>query len=487
MKNKVLLLVPPVKKSETSEGELINVGVFPPLGLAYIASSLKKNHKINIKIIDALAENLSEEALLKKVSEFSPSIIGITVLTQQIEMALSFSKKVKCQKLCKFIVLGGPHVHFEHENLIKDSNVDVCVRGEGEITFSELVDALMEGTDLSQIKGITYKEKNGGCKINEDRPFMKNLEQIPFPDRGLLNNNLYKAPISLGGEKAFTSILATRGCPFKCHFCSLSKMWKSMQRRRSVENVLDEIGELYEKSKIVAFSFVDDLLVADKKWAMELCRGLCERGLNKKIIWDCCGRIKLMTPELLKEMKKAGCRCVIYGIEFGSQRMLDFINKRITIEDIHKTISMTNKVGIPIKGLFMMGYPTETKETLQDTLNLAKSLRMDFFTVSIVSPYPGTELYNYCVERNMLVEYNWIDIMQIRHSAIKLEHLTLEEVIEYINRLMRECMMQPSYMIHMILKHPKKAIIFGPKLLRKALENYLLLYSKNSKNKIFSK
>lgn len=482
MINKILLLIPPEIKSETTEGELINEGTFPPLGLAYIASALlEKKPGIDIQIVDALAANLSEDSLMEAISRFSPDVIGITVLTQQVEMALSISQKIKLQNLCNFIVLGGPHVHFEHEKIIENDFVDVCVRGEGEITFFEIIESLQQKIPLTNVKGITYRDNNGRKIINESRPFITDLDKIPFPARELLNNSLYNAPISLGGQKSFGSILATRGCPFKCHFCSLSKMWESRQRRRSVENVLDEIEKLYRNHQITEFSFVDDLLVANIEWAIKLCEGICERGLNKKITWECCGRIKLMTPELLKAMKKAGCVDVMYGIEFGTQRMLDFVNKRITLEDIRRTVRMTNKVGIPIKGLFMMGYPTETKETLQDTINFAKSLKMDFFTVSLVAPYPGTNLYKYCVEKNLLVTSDWIDLMQIRHSAIKLEHLSIEDVIEYINKFMRECMLRPSYMLHMLIKHPRKVFRYSPKLLKKVFENLVLIRAKKNK------
>lgn len=466
--NNCLLIVPPEKKAINTVEELTQEGIYPPLGLAYIAAALK-NDGVNVEIIDSLAENLTEEELLNKIRNISPEIIGITVLTQQVEMALSIAEKIKESELCQYIVLGGPHIHFEHSSVIKNKYIDICVRGEGERTFPELVNTLKDGGDLSKVKGITYMDKNCRIVITEDRPFIQNLDHISFPSRELLNNSLYKAPIALGGIKPFTSILATRGCPYNCHFCSLTKMWSRRQRRRSVDNVLDEIEELYKNYRVRSISFVDDLLVLNREWAIELCRGMCKRGLNKKIIWDCCGRIKLMTPELLRELKRAGCRCINYGIEFGNQRMLDFVRKGFKIDDVRRTISMTNKAGIPVKGLFMMGYPTETKDTLQDTINLAKSLKMDFLTVSIVAPYPGTDLYKYCLEHNMLEDLDWIDIMQLRYKAIKLEHLSLEEVIEYSNKLNSEYMLRPSYMIGMLLKHPKEVMHFGPKLLKKLI------------------
>jgi len=462
-----LLIIPPEidKKSLYSKTKLNQEGVFPPLGLAYIAAVLK-NSGIKVKIIDSLAEKLTEEEVLYKINDNKPDLIGITVLTQQIKTTISIVEKIKKNKLSKCIALGGPHIHFEHSSVIKNEYVDFCVRGEGEITFKELTEALIYNDNLSKVKGITYKDKKDNTIITEDRPFIPNLDDIPFPARDLLNNSLYNSPISLGGKKPFTSILATRGCPFGCHFCSLTKMW-GHQRRRSVENVLNEIEEVHKKYNIKIISFIDDLLVLNKKWAIELCKGICERGLNIK--WDCCGRINLMSKELLKEMKKAGCECIIYGIEFGNQRILDFVGKGFKVEDVPRTISMTNQAKISVKGLFMMGYPTETKDTLQDTIDLAKKLKMDYIAVSLVAPYPGTDLYSYCLEHNLLQNLPWIDIMQLSFKAIKLKQLSIDDLIKYSNKINWEYMLRFSYIIRMLFKHPMQIIFFGSKIFMKLI------------------
>jgi anaerobic magnesium-protoporphyrin IX monomethyl ester cyclase len=475
-----LLLVPSERKSANQEGELMQAGVFPPLGLAYIATALEKAHPdIDINIIDALAENLSEDELLVQVEKINPDIIGITVLTQQVEMALSVTRKIKAKNNQCTIVWGGPHVHFEHEKAIQNNAVDFCVRGEGEITFAKLIAAINDKTNLRQVEGITFLDEEGQTIVTPDRPFIQDLDTIGFPARELLNIDRYSAPIALKGRKPFASILATRGCPFDCHFCSLTKMWQRRQRRRSVENVLDEIGMLYKTYGIKSISFVDDLLVLDRKWTLQLCAGLVKRGLHKKIIWECCGRIRLMTEELLLAMKKAGCRCVDYGIEFGNQRILDFVNKGFKIADVHKTVALTNKVGIPVKGLFMMGYPTETKETMQDTIDLAKNLKMDYFTVSVAAPYPGTDLYAYCVKHDLLEKSEWVDLVQLRYAAIKHENFTLDDVIQYTMRLMKACMLKPSYIMRTLFNHPAEALRFGPPLLKRLFQNFMVFRSKH--------
>ncbi|MCP4649289.1 MAG: radical SAM protein [PVC group bacterium] len=458
------LLVPPEEKTK-KDNEVGQEGIFPPLGLAYLAAVLRNNN-IQVKIFDALASRLSMEDVCEIIQREKPDFCGITVLSQQIKAVQKLVAKLKIISPSTKIVLGGPHIHFEHENVIIDSNVDFCVRGEGEETVLELIQAVNKKTDLRVVKGIVFKDENNKVVINEQRQYIKNLDEIPFPARDLLPMQTYKAPISLGSPgRPFTSVLATRGCPFKCHYCSLTAMWGN-QRRRSVENVLDELEELQEKYGIKYVSFVDDLLVVNKKWAIALCQGMRERGIN--IEWDCCGRIGVMDEELLLEMKKANCRCVIYGIEFGSQKILDWIQRCYTIQQVIDTVEMTAKAKIPIKGLFMMGYPTETKETLQETISLAKKLKLDYVTLSIVAPYSGTKLYEYCKENNVLcdMDQKGKDVLQLRYKAIALEHLTVDDLINYYKKFYFAYIMRPSYIWLMLTRHPQKVLAFGPRFLK---------------------
>lgn len=463
-KTRVIFLVPPEKvfsESKYNKRGLRNESVFPPLGIAYIAAYLKQ-HDFEVAIIDSLALQMSQQEIIEKVKEFKPDFIGITVLTQQYGAAVNLAKALKASNGSIPVIFGGIHIFSEHEEIIKkEPAVDFCVRGEGELTLLELIQTLQSKGKLSNVKGITYRE-NGKVTINPDREFIKNLDELPFPAWELLPMNEYRAPISLNNGDPFVSVLATRGCPFKCHYCELASMWRT-QRRRSVENVLAELEVLKKTYHVKYIDFIDDLLVADKKWAMKLFQGMVEKKLNT-IQWECSGRIGLMSEELMRSMKKAGCKCVNYGVEFGSQRMLDFVNKNITIQQIYDTIALTNKVGIPVKGLFMMGYPTETKAEVEETIKLARNLKMDFLAVSLVAPYPGTQLYKYCQDNGLFDQADY-DITQLRFKAIKLENMTMDDLIRYSEQIDREFLMRPSYIIQMLFKHPLTALKFGPKFI----------------------
>ncbi|MBC8273345.1 MAG: radical SAM protein, partial [Chloroflexi bacterium] len=205
---------------------------------------------------------------------------------------------------------------------------------------------------------------------------------------------------------------------------------------------LDELEQIYEKFGVRYVRFVDDLLVANKKWATELCRGILERGLDD-LSWACDGRVGIMSEELLEELRQANCKVIFYGVEFGNQRILDFCRKGFTVEQVRQTIGMTSEVGISSYGYFMMGYPTETAETVEDTINLAVELAldhgMDSAGFSIVTPFPGTGLYEYCKSNKMLKSTDWNQYSyQLGKGIIKLEHIRDEELATLYERALYE-------------------------------------------------
>ena len=412
--------------------------VYPPLGLLYIAAVLEEN-SIDVCLIEARAMGLSHDEVIEEVRKENPDFVGITAITARINSALYLSAKVKEINPDIKVVLGGPHVHFEHRDVINDPAVDFCVRGEGELTTLELIKTVLENGNLQEVKGITFKEGDEVI-VTPDRPYVANLDTLSFPARELLQSPVYRGLWTEG--KTFTPMLATRGCPYLCQFCDAPAIWGRVHRRRSAENVLDELEQVYNEFGVRYVRFVDDLLVANKKWAIELCRGIRKRCLND-LSWACDGRVGLMSYELLEELKKANCKVIFYGIEFGNQRILDFCKKGFTIEQVKETIEMTSKVGVSSYGYFMLGYPTETIETVEDTINLAVELALDYGMdsagFSIVTPFPGTGLYEYCERNNMLKSTDWSQYSyQLGKGIIKLEHITDEELATLYERALYE-------------------------------------------------
>jgi radical SAM superfamily enzyme YgiQ (UPF0313 family) len=440
--------------NEDSRRRLEIQDIYAPIGLAYIAAVLRDND-VGVKIVDAKSLGMTQGDVTKMVEKERPEFVGITVVTPQYNIALQLSKKIK--KACPDakVVLGGPHIHFEHREVIKEKYIDFCVRGEGELTFLDLVKTASAGEDLARVKGITFRRRKE-VVVTPDRPMIQNLDALPFPARDLLPYDFYR---EVRGGANFDAIVATRGCPFHCHFCAAHVMWGS-ERRRSVKNVLDEIEQIYKRFNVEYLRFHDDLFVSDNKWIIEFCNGMIERGLDR-IDWACYGRVGIMSKEMLKAMKEANCQGIFYGIEFGNQRILDFSGKGTTIPQIYETIEMTKEAGIPAIGNFMIGYPTETKETILDTINLAKDLilnyGLDSAGFSMATPLPGTQLYEFCIKNNLLKTKDWAkyDMRQHRGGIIRLKDVTDLELMELWQKAHNE-ISTVQYLIDNLIISPRR-------------------------------
>lgn len=428
-----ILIDPPSMEVNISEEEGLKQAkeehaCAPPLGLAYMAAVLQKNG-IDVKIIDAKSLNMSHKEVSEVVENERPDLVGVTVFTSQLRSALLTCRGIREAYPAAKIIVGGPHIHPLHNEVIQKDFVDFCVRGEGESTMLELVDAISNGADLKKVRGITFKEADE-IVVSPDRPFIQDLDTLPFPARELLPNHIYKGEIGGGERGRFTYAATSRGCPFRCHFCSVPRFWP-IHRRRSVANVLDELEHISKRYEIRYVKFTDEMFHLDNKWTREFCQGMVERGLNEEITWSCDSRVDTVSGDILEGMRRANCRVIFFGIEFGNQRILDFSGKGTTIAQIYKAIDMTKKAGISPTGNFMLGYPTETRETIEDTIALAKSLDLDFCSFSIVTPFPGSRLYEYCKQNDLLHTENWEEYNYFHpgKGIIKLSDVSDEELM----------------------------------------------------------
>jgi len=391
---KVCLLSPPYNSAVKSV-----VGVSsPPLGLAYIASMLKQNH--DVKIIDSNILSYTLEDVERELRSFNPDIVGITSVTPSIYEAYKVAKTAKKVNENCTVVLGGPHATFMSRQTLKEcEHIDIIVKGEGEETTKELVEKIKEGAPLDEVKGITFRKEN---KVIDTklRPFIKDIDVIPFPSWDLLPMHLYKF-----NRVKYITMLTSRGCPFKCSFCSSSRLFGGYWRGRSPENVIEEMRVVYEKYKIRNIEFVDDTFTLDQKRAERICDEIIEEGLD--VTWGASSRVDTLSKRLVEKMKKAGCWIIFLGIESGSQKILDAIGKRITLEQIRRAVKILKDVGIQVLGSFIIGFLQDTKETIKETIKFAKSLNLDYAEFSILTPYPGTPIYDYAKKNGMLLTEDW--------------------------------------------------------------------------------
>lgn len=403
---KTILINPPFLVQDRYGKDLKNFGaVSEPLGIAYIAANLEKNGYV-VKIIDGPASALSIEEIVDKLKSEAPDLVGITVLTPMFGVVKKLAQKIKEQLPQVKIVAGGVHATAlpkEILNEIKELDYD-CV-GEGEYTIIELADYLSGDKKISEIDGLVYRQGTD-IIVNRPRSFEMELDKIPPPARHLLPMDKYSLTASrTKGVGYCPTLIIARGCPFNCYYCS-HPFGRSF-RHHSVDRIISEVKDLIDHYGINQMNLEADTLTADKKFLMDLCQGLIDAGISRKVKWTCESRVDTIDQEMLGKMKEAGCWQISYGVESGVPRLLEIINKGETLEQFEKIFKLTQQVGITIRGFFMLGLPTETIEESWQTINFAKKLNPLWAQFTITIPYPGTPLFEMLKQKNKIRSFDW--------------------------------------------------------------------------------
>ena len=389
---RVLLVYPPARDASK-----------PPIGMSYISSFLRqKGHQV--EVLDLTARPLSEDELQKRVDSFHLyDCVGISAIITAYNFVKDFSRVVK-KKLPDLPIIVGNALSIScPETLLKNSEVDVVVVDEGELTTAELVERIKDRKNYRNIKGIWYKDEDGNIHSTPLRERIIDLDSLPFPAWDLINIPTYMKHTGPYLDKGILSgwITAVRGCPFSCGYCSRS--FGQKVTARSENNMIDEILEFKRLYNGSHFNIVDDLVMARPKLVRAFARSLIERNVN--ITWQCTGRVNLVDEELFALMKKSGCTTLSYGIESGSQKILDNMNKGATVEQAKRAIEITRKVGLNVGTPFMFGYVGEDRETVSETVNFIKEMKLKTTVLFFSTPYPGTQLYDWA-RRNGRIKYD---------------------------------------------------------------------------------
>ena len=398
---KIMLIWPPLAKKGR---------IAPLLGLAYLASCLEKvGH--NVKIIDSLAMRYTLKDVEKKIKNFDPDVVGISATTQFIYEAYSIARMSKENNPNCMTVLGGPHTTVLSRKTLEECNfIDIIIRGEGERTLLELLEKKKK-EDLIGVRGISFR-LNDKIIENPDRPFIEDLDSLPFPAYHLLpmqkyvvNDTKLNIDFFHTNKQPFGTITTSRGCPFNCSFCASNILWGRKWRSRSPENIIEELKILRNKYGLRKIFFVDDISTVKTKRIENLCKLIKEEGID--ISWECPTRANIVTKDLCLKLKKAGCQTIGFGIESGVQKILDFLNKGITLELAEQAVKTVKNAGLQTDSNFMIGIPGETREMIKQTLAFAKKLDLTYTTFSILTPYPGTKIYEYVKKHNLLLTEDW--------------------------------------------------------------------------------
>jgi anaerobic magnesium-protoporphyrin IX monomethyl ester cyclase len=399
---KILLINPPIR--EWAEPNCF------PLGLGYIAAILEQEgHEIEVMDINAYRWIQAEvEEKIKKAKFDAVGIGAIVTVYKYVKWLISTLKKYHPQKK---VIVGGSVATSVPKTLLERTAADIAVIGEGEETVRELFRALEKEDDLSAVNGIWFKDEKGRIHITPPRPTIKDLDTLPLPAWDLFPIDIYlRNPVGAPNRNKWVNgtavdnvlsmnLFATRGCPYKCIYCYHDFMGQGY-RNRSPQGVFDEMKRLHERYGVQYFHFVDDEFVMKKGFINEFCRLVREANLG--FTWGCSGRANLMTEEMIATMANSGCILIGYGIESGSQKMLDIMKKRVTVEQAKQAVKLTQRYLGWADCSFMIGTPGETRETIQETIDFCKELNLVPEVIFFATPYPGTELYELAKAQNKI-------------------------------------------------------------------------------------
>jgi len=372
---KILLVFPPLSLNDRYSKNVGNVGGhMPPLGLCYMAAVLEREGHV-IRIMDCPANSYTIVDILSEVNMFKPELVGLACVTHLINVVSEITRKIQDEHPDIVTLIGGPHVNESAEEALKQTNANIAIKGETEITIIDVVKSI-----------DSYRNKHTvivGEKV-------KDLNYIPFPARHLLNIEKYTAlPNTYKKYPNVGHMITSRGCPFTCTFCADAN---TGYRQRSVDNVIEEIKSLQKEYNVKEIAFWDDIFPLNRKWTIEFCKRIAEEKI--KIDWSCYCRIDLLDEELVRAMKSAGCWNMFLGLESGDQEILNNIKKRTTLNQIREKVNLLKKVGIEVRGSFVLGLPGETPDKARKTIDFAIELDPDYAQFTLATPFPGTELYN---------------------------------------------------------------------------------------------
>jgi radical SAM superfamily enzyme YgiQ (UPF0313 family) len=434
--------------------------LYYPMWLSYAAGlAAQQGHVVDL--VDAPADGLSLETVLERVRAFSPGMIVVETSTPSIYNDADVCGRLKQALPGAFVVLVGTHVSaLPEESLGLSPAIDAVAVGEYDATITELAAALDAGRDVATVAGLCRRGAEG-AERTAPRPPIEDLDALPFVSRvyrRFLRIGNYFNPNAL---PPMVTITTSRGCPYQCTFCVYPQtMMGHKLRLRSVANVLDEleyIREAFPEARSVFFE--DDTFAAVKKRCIEISEGIVGRGL--RLSWTANARADL-DYETLRVMRRAGCRCLCVGFESGSQRLLDAIKKRIDVAKMAQFMDGARRAGILIHGCFIVGHPGETKETMEETLALAKKLNPDTVQFYPIMVYPGTEAYAWYRQRGLIATDDfsqWLTPSGLHNTVVRSESLSAEELVRFCDRARREFYLRAGYLLYKLnqtLRNPSE-------------------------------
>ncbi|HOT91978.1 MAG TPA: radical SAM protein [Anaerolineae bacterium] len=444
---KVLLINPPSEQELIGNNPAIieeERGHNPPLGLLYVAAYLESHaaQEHEVAIIDAQVEELSYAQLAERIEQYAPDIVGLTAMTFTLLDVIHTIQVVKAHAPHARVVVGGPHAHLYPEETLNLPGVDFVVVGEGEEVFHQLVQHIDHPEDLMKVHGLVFRHE-GQIVKTAYAGLIQDLDSLPFPARHLTPYKKYSS--LLARRNPITTMFTSRGCPFRCAFCDRPHLGKRF-RARSPKNVVDEMAACVNMG-IYEFLIYDDTFTVDRKRVLGICEEIQQRKLD--IGWDIRARVDTVDEHLLKTLRAAGCERIHYGVEAGTEKILKVLNKGITLTQVQNVFKWTKQAGIETLAYFMIGSPTETREDILQTIRFAERLDPDYVHITILTPFPGTQIYFDGLAQGVFTEDFWQKFAANPTPDFVPRYweqeLSTDELITILNQAYKRFYLRPRY------------------------------------------
>ena len=400
-----------------------------PLNIALLASFIRDRGNYDCLLVDFETTEVSSPGEMAEiVLEESPKYVCITTLTPRYPAVVRMAQEIKRLDPAVTIIAGGPHVTGTPRTALYDG-ISFGIIGEGEEALLELLNTLEEGHNPSSVKNLIYRD-NGSIRINSVRPFIKNLDELPFPAWDLMTLDNYVDPAYFKGRHL--AVFSGRGCPYDCSFCSSRVTWMRKLRLRSVENVMDEIRHIVRVLGVRNLMFWDDTFAANKQRAIDICNRIIEEKMD--ISYTVQIRADAFSDELIEALRDSGCAFAAIGVESGNEQILEKIGKRETKEQFRNAVKAMKQANLPIIASYIIGLPGDTHDTIKETIQFASELDADQSKFMILAPYPGTKVYDLAVEKGLADPASFQQMEDLNYYdsvAINLSKVSDEELIMY--------------------------------------------------------
>jgi len=458
---KILLLFPP-QEQIVSPGYMKTIqeglGYLPPLGLLYLGTWINERTRHKAEVLDAYVREMSFDDVEAYVRRTKPDAVGITAMTYTLIDAVDAARVVKKVDASIPVILGGPHTSLFPKEAVGLPCIDYVVLGEGEVPLGQLLDRIEESGRLPGTgwRGEDGLPREGTCvedlpavldkctQKQKHRYFFQDLDDLPIPNRALTPYRMYSTVVSK--RPPTTIMVSSRGCPYSCSFCYTAGGKK--YRERTPSSVVDEMRASVALG-IHEFLFFDETFTINKERIYQVCDAIIASGLD--VLWDVRARVDCVDEPLLRRMKEAGCGRVQYGIESGTQRVMDILNKGTTLEQAREAIRLTRRVGLSTYADFMIGAPGESREEIMETLRFAQRLNLDYVHFSVTMPLPNTVLHRMGVRQGLITDETWRDFAKDPTTTFEVpywtEVFTREQLDELVTYCIKRSYFRPRYVL----------------------------------------